>query len=163
MRRVARGHRSADNTQNGDDGNDGREPLGGDETYHGRSTFPCCLVRHGMEKIGGGSSPYQGDDTLGNHGAVEDGTALPFIDHAAGHQRRLCGMEAGNGTASNRNEHHREDGVAGTIGVTVLQTAPKFGNGRLVEDECDKKSHRHAEKQNAENGIDLANDFINRQ
>ena len=72
-------------------------------------------------------------------------------------------METRNGTAGNRDEHHRENGVVGGVVVTVLHAAPKFRNFRLIDDESHEDGHSHSQQQDAEDGVDLADKFVDGQ
>ena len=56
------------------------------------------------------SGPDESQQTFGDHGAVKDLASLFFIEHAAGAQRGLRGMETGNRTAGNGNEKNGPHG-----------------------------------------------------
>ena len=92
-----------------------------------------CLCQTGVQAIGdlvqraAGSGPDQGDDTLADHGTVEHKVALFLTLHAAGHQRRLGGVEAGDSTAGHRDEHEAPDGGVG--GVHIAEVCPDLGDG----------------------------------
>ena len=125
-----------------------------------------------MENIGGGSRPDQADHAFGNHRAVEDGAALFLVRHAAGHQRGLCGMEAGNRAAGYRDEHHRENRLGGSPGVFggvhIGHRFPDFRHGAggseagLVN-EAGHDADGHEQQAEAEDGVDASNQFVYRQ
>ena len=70
------------------------------------ASFQSCLkAACAVEECNACSCPDQADDTFCNHGAVEYWTSETFIFQAAGHERRLGGMETGNSAASNGDEH----------------------------------------------------------
>ena len=108
-----------------------------------------------------GSGPDQGNDTLADHGTIEHKVALLLTLHAAGHQRRLGGVEAGDRAAGNRDEHEAPDGRARR--VHAAEVIPDLGDGigRVGEDVKDD-TDGHDDQADAEHGVDLADDRIDR-
>ena len=69
-----------------------------------------------IEEIHGNRSPNQGYHALGNHGSIENGTAMPLAVDAPGHQRALRGMETTNGPTGNGKEKAGEKRILGHVG-----------------------------------------------
>ena len=86
--------------------------------------------------------------------------ALLLALHAARHQGRLGGVEAGNGTAGHRDEHEAPDG--GGRGVHIVQMGPDFGDGEFgVGVDAHDDTNGHDDQADAEQRINLADDLIN--
>ena len=119
--------------------------------------------RVGMVEVGRRRRPDQSHDALHDHRAVEDVAPLFLIGHAPRHQGRLRGVESRHRAARDADEHHREYGVGGRLRMTVLQTAPDFGDFGLVDGERHHDAHGHAHQQETEYRIDPANDLVDRQ
>src|SRR5699024_6673280 len=103
-----------------------------------------------------------GDDALADHGAVEHHVALALGLHAAGHQGRLGGVEAGNGAAGHGDEHEAPDRLAG--GLHVIEVGPQLGDlvGRVGHD-AKAHAHGHDDEADAKDGVDLADDLVDGQ
>ena len=130
-------------------------------------TFCQCSCKAGAYAAGdlvqstAGCSPNQCDDAFSDHSAVEYKVTLFLTLHAASHQRGLRGMEAGNCTAGNRDEHEAPNRGAGRM--HVVHMAPNFRNGviRIGKDTKDY-ADCHNNQAKTKDRINLANDFINR-
>ena len=123
------------------------------------------LGQSGVQAVGNsvdgaaGSGPHQGDDALTDHGAVEHHVALTLGLHAPGHQRRLGGVEAGDGAAGHGDEHEAPDGSSG--GVHVVEVGPDLRNHKLgLGDDAEAHAHSHDDKADAEDGVNLTDDLI---
>ena len=80
--------------------------------------------------------------------------------HAAGHQRRLGGVEAGDSTTGNGDEHEAPDGGVG--GVHIAEVCPDLGDGvGGVGEDTKDNAHSHDDQADAEQGVDLTDDGIN--
>ena len=81
--------------------------------------------------------------------------------HTACHQRRLCGMESGDCTAGNRNEHEAPDRFS--IRMHICEMSPDLRNGicRVGKDTKDN-TNCHNDQANTKQRIDPSNDLINR-
>ena len=106
-----------------------------------------------------GSGPNQCDDALADHGAVEHHVTLTLGFHAPGHQRRLRGVEAGDGAAGHSDEHEGPNG--GPIGMHVGKVVPDFRDHIVgIGEHTKAHAHGHDDQADAEEGIDLADDLI---
>ena len=87
-----------------------------------------------------------------------------FALYAAGHQRALRGVEAGNGSAGDGDEERREDVVGPPIGLRrsphVVVVRPQFGQRGPVEDEPHHQCPGHEQQRHGEQRIDLADDLV---
>src|SRR5699024_6164926 len=118
-------------------------------------------IGHFIDRAAGGG-PDQGDDALADHSAVEHHVALTLGLHAAGHQGRLGGVEAGNGAAGHGDEHEAPDRLAG--GLHVIEVGPQLGDlvGGVGHD-AKTHTHGHDDEADAEDGVDLADDLVDGQ
>ena len=124
-----------------------------------------CLCQTGVQAIGdlvqraACSGPDQGNDTLADHGTIEHKVALLLTLHAAGHQRRLGGVEAGDRAAGNRDEHKAPDGRARRVHAAEVIPDLRDDISRVGEDAKDD-TDGHDNQADAEHGVDLADDRI---
>ena len=72
-------------------------------------------------------------------------------------------METADGATGNRDEHHREYRVGGGGGVLVVKAFPHLGDGHLIDDEGHHDGDGHAQQQEAEDGIYLADQLVDGQ
>ena len=108
-----------------------------------------------------GSSPDQGNDAFGNHGAVEHEVALLLTLQAASHQGALGGMEAGNSAASHGDEHEAPDGSA--LRMHVIEVAPDLGDLVALGEDTQAYADGHDDQADAEDGVDLADQLVDGQ
>ena len=125
--RIATGDGRCHNTKDGQDATHDAKPARADFLYNVRSReilnqglaisgivlvkeclytlrvdhlTPAAIV----EEIAGHGSPDEGDNTFGDHGAVENGAAHLLRLQATGHERTLSAMETTDGTAGDGDE-----------------------------------------------------------
>src|SRR5690606_14271875 len=114
-----------DDAQHGQHAAHGAQQGGGDGVNNPTgAAFSNGLLQvgHGarlVEEGHGRCRPDQGDDALGDHGAVENLAPIGLVAEAASHQRTLSGMETADGAAGDGDEHQRPDGQP--AGVQVLE------------------------------------------
>ena len=88
--------------------------------------------------------------------------ALTLRLHAAGHQRRLGGVEARDSAAGHRDEHETPDGLAG--GLHVVEVGPQLGDDVVgVGHDAEADAHRHDDQADAEDGVNFADDLVDGQ
>ena len=106
-----------------------------------------------------GSGPHQGDNALGNHGAVEHEVTLLLALHAAGHQGALRRVEAGDSAAGDGDEHKAPDrGAARMHGTEVI---PDLGDGVLrLDKDTNGHANGHDDQADTEQGVNLADDLV---
>ena len=106
------------------------------------------------------SGPDQSNDALTDHGTVEDEVALLLALHAARHQRRLSGVEAGNSAAGDGDEHEAPD--RGARRMHAAEMIPQFRDGVSgVGEDTEDNAHSHDDQADAEHGVDLTDDGVN--
>ena len=163
--RVPGGNRADDDARHREDGADGPEHAGGNFINDVGGAAPKGFVQKLGRSVEGDArrGPDQGDDRLGNHGAVEDRPALLFAGDAFGDHRRLGRVEAGDGAAGHGDEHEGPD--RGGIRLRMQVGQADFGNHEAPagEDNSPDHGHRHQDQQHAENGIQLTDQLIDRQ
>ena len=69
-------------------------------------------------------------------------------------------MEAGDGPAGNRDEHHREYRVGLRVGLVVVELIPYLGDGRRVDEEHHQQAESHEEQRHTEDGVELADELV---
>ena len=84
--------------------------------------------------------------------------ALALGLHAAGHQRGLGGVEAGDGAAGHGDEHEAPDGGAG--GVHVIEVVPQLRHLIALGEDSDGYAEGHDNQADAEDRIHLADDLV---
>ena len=112
-----------------------------------------------LEECSGGG-PDERHDALGDHGAIEDGATMTSVFYATRHERRLRGMETADGSVSDGDEHHREDGVGLILGAEALTHLGEVGT---IDIERDENAHGHEDERECEERIHTANDLIDRE
>ncbi len=113
-----------------------------------------------------GSCPYEGNNPLCHHGAVEHRACQPFVFHATCHHGRLRGVEAGNRTAGYRDEQHRENGVGGAscLRIMVAKAGSKCIRHRYVaEKHHPHKTYGHEQQYDCKQGVDVAYQLVDRE
>ena len=65
-----------------------------------------------IEEVHGNGCPNKGDESFGNHTAIEDCAAGLLTSQATCHQWALCGMEAADSSAGYGEEKTREERIA---------------------------------------------------
>lgn len=132
------------------------------DDFAGTSRFDRLI--HGLWRLVEGKphgAPDQGDDAFGNHGAVENGTALAFRFDAARHHRGLGGVESADGSTGNGDEKHGPDGKAGRV--------RSEGDGALrddlgaTEEKSSEHGSRHQDQADGEKRVDAPDEGIDRQ
>lgn len=132
------------------------------DDFAGTSRFDRLI--HGLWRLVEGKphgAPDQGDDAFGNHGAVENGTALAFRFDAARHHRGLGGVESADGSTGNGDEKHGPDGKAGRV--------RSEGDGALrddlgaAEEKSSEHGSRHQDQADGEKRVDAPDEGIDRQ
>ena len=120
-----------------------------------------ALFVHSKERAGSGS-PDQGEDTFGDHGAVEDPASLALTRQATGHDRRLRAVETRNSAASDAHKHHREDRQP--VRLAVVQAVGELRHLRAVPAQHnDHDTYAHEQQHSAEDGIEPANELVHGQ
>ena len=130
----------------------------------GAACFQYSLQSAGAVKEGdAGCSPDEADNAFSHHGAIEYRTAEPFILQAAGHNRRLGGMETGNSAAGNGDEHQRPDRQLVLAGVQVGKNHFRHDMAAYAHEHATGNAEGHDNEADAEEGIETGNDFIHRK
>ena len=114
-----------------------------------------------MIEISSSSSPDQRNDTFRNHGAEENRTSVLLILDATGHQRTLCRVKTGNGTAGNADEHNREDRQM--TGIGVRHPVRDFRQRRMIDEQHHQNADRHKQQSGSKQRIDFPDNLIDRQ
>ena len=86
-----------------------------------------------------------------------------FVLEATGHHRALRGVEAADGAAGYRHEHHREDGIRLRVGLVVGELMPQLRHRVGVYEQHRHDSHGHEEQREAEHGVQLADELVDGQ
>ena len=162
---IAGGDGAGDDAQHGQGNTHAAHGLDADVIDGGGLAVGQSGLEAGVQTTGdlidgaAGGGPDQSDDALADHGAVEYHMALLFGLHAAGHQRRLGGMETGDGTAGHGDEHETPDGRS--AGMHVVEVGPQLGNGVSgIGKDTKGDTHSHDDQADAEERIDLADDLV---
>ena len=100
--------------------------------------------------------PHEGDDALGDHGTVEHEVTLALTLEAAGHQRGLGGMEAGNRAAGHGDEHEGPDGQSLRVQVTQRDLRDRIA----ARYDPAEDTRRHDDQHRAEHRVELADDLV---
>ena len=161
--RISRGHRAGDDADHGDDGAQIAHQARADVVDDAAGTM---VLHESFAQASGiavegntGSSPDQSDDPFADHGSVEDLVAVPFTLDAAGHDRRLGGMETGNGTAGHSDEHDRPD--RGSFRMHVGQG--DFRDMVPFHEEHGPNAHSHEDQAESKERIQFPDELIHRQ
>ena len=143
---VAARDGSSHHAEQGKDAAEESEPV---FAHHGHHLRGChshlgslpedFLSGSAVEEIHRYRCPDECHDTLGDHGAVENGATHLFRLHAAGHERALSGMETTDGTAGNRDEECREYGCA----VHRADAVGQLGQRGPLDEEHGHQRHSH--------------------
>ena len=164
-RGIARGDGADHDADHSQRDADAAHGLGADVVDGGRLAFGQRSSQTGVQAAGdlvqgaAGCGPDQGNDALADHCAVEDEVTLLLTLHAACHQRRLGGVEAGNGTAGHGDEHEAPD--RGARRMHIIEVAPDLGDGvGGVGEDAKDDAHRHDDQADAEDRVDLADDGV---
>ena len=116
-----------------------------------------------MEKVSSCGSPYQSDDSFGNHSTVEDRSTVTLAGHTPCHQRTLSCMKTTDSATGDTNKHNREDRQSIGIRVNILNTVPKFGQCRMIDIQHHQNTYRHEQQCDSKQRIDLTDNLIHRQ
>ena len=124
-----------------------------------------------IEEIHGDGGPNQGNDALGNHGAVEDAAAHALTLDAARHKWTLRAVETADGTACNGQEQAGEQRVLRHIGGNAQQrlrlrgthVVPYLRQRRHLNEQHHHQCHSHEQHSEGKERIDAADNLINRK
>jgi len=186
---VARGDGSGDNAEDGEEGTDAAHPRGadhvdeegwvagglaavGEDGGEGGVGFVGDGGRTAVHKTGGrgvsggeldgGGSPDEGNDALGNHGAVEDEAAAALILQTARHQGRLRAVESTDGSAGDGDAEEGEDGQA--LGMMANEGGVgDFGNPAVLREDAEAYAQGHNQQRGTEEGIETADEGVDGQ
>ena len=128
----------------------------------GHFVFYGAMVCEGVIALiwaAAGCGPDQSDNALAHHCAVEHEVALLLTLHAAGHQGRLSGVEAGDSAACNGDEHEAPDRGARRMHAAKVIPDLRDGVGGVGKDAKDN-ADGHDDQADAKDGVDLADDRI---
>ena len=151
-------------------------PQDGQKSAHRTKQGPADLVHHqggrtalndlkqgvrAMEQGHPGRGPDQGDDPLGDHGAVEHQPPAGFVADAAGHERGLRGMKAADGPAGQGDEQQRPDGQA--LRVRVHGYVQVGQHLSLAQGQAHEYAQGHEQQERAEKGVQAADKLVDGQ
>lgn len=172
---VTGGDGGNDDTEDGEDGTERSQPTVANLVDEDGGVDGAAFVEHGVvdffvggatgniefgSKLQGGCRPYQSDDALGDHGAVEYATGLTLVLDAAGHHRTLSGVETADSTAGNGDAQTGEDGKS-AAGVVVFKSIGNLGyRTAAVGDDSDKDADGHEDEYHAEYRVYLADNLV---
>ncbi len=163
---VARSDGGCDHAENSEDAAESAEPLDADFMHEDSGVLAVRGHVAGQFVVASGESdgsgrPDQGHDTLGDHRAVEHHAAVFLILEATGHHRALRGVEAGNGTAGDRDAHHREYRGVFARGMATEETfGESVGDLHAVYYHIAHDAHGHEEESEAEERVEVADQFV---
>ena len=127
-----------------------------------------------VEEIHRHRSPDQGNDTLGNHRTIEDGTPHLLVLHTSSHQRTLGSMKTTDSATGNGNKetweertllHERLRAQPRRVLVEIgrSQITPQLRQGRPLHEQSYHQRSRHEKQREGKERIYLANNLIDRQ
>ena len=162
--RIAAGDRGGHNTKKSQNAAKSSQPALTDGGNHlgslKRERCAKFLSGASVEEIHRYGSPYQGNDTLGNHRSVEHRATQALTLHATRHQRCLCSVETTYGATGDSDEKGWENG---RLEPFAVNSVGKFGKRWPLNEEHHHESQRHENHGNGKQRVYLAYNLIDRE